>query len=75
MASAVRASATGAVVGAGVDAGAGVEGAGAGVETGTVTSVLAAGLEAVFLATGIVFTLVVDFEGAIFNALVYSLSS
>jgi hypothetical protein len=59
-------------IGAGVEAGVVV---GAGEATGTVTSVLAAGLEAVFLAAGIVFALLVDFEGAIFNALVYSLSA
>jgi hypothetical protein len=49
-------------VGVGVDAGAGV------ATTGTVTSVLAAGLEAVFLTAGMLFALTVDFAGGISNA-------
>ena len=53
------------VAGAGVGV---VAGAGAGAETGTVTSVFAAGLEAVFFTAGIVFALMADFEGGIFNA-------
>jgi hypothetical protein len=83
MASAERTSET--VVDVVVGAGAGVE-TGAdvvvgddvvvgGAATGTVTSVLAAGLAAGFLVTGILFELTTDFVEDIFNALVYSLSA